>query len=107
MPQAAEAGQVPLLMPGANTHRVGAVAKLESYPGKYLYVRAASARRSSSICGCTTQSVDEFNRLRKARGGLKIAHGLMYLDDLDDGRCWPPSGSACGSRDASWRRSAA
>jgi two-component system, NtrC family, nitrogen regulation sensor histidine kinase NtrY len=27
----------------------------------------------------TAQNVDEFNRLRKARGGLKIAHGLMYL----------------------------
>jgi two-component system nitrogen regulation sensor histidine kinase NtrY len=27
----------------------------------------------------TAQNVDEFNRLRKARGGLKVAHGLMYL----------------------------
>ncbi len=26
----------------------------------------------------TEQSVDEYNRLRKARGGLKLAHGLMY-----------------------------
>jgi two-component system nitrogen regulation sensor histidine kinase NtrY len=75
----AASGQVALLMPGANTHRVGAVAKLESYPGKYLYVMRGVSSKVIEHLRLTSQNVDEFNRLRKARGGLKIAHGLMYL----------------------------
>jgi two-component system nitrogen regulation sensor histidine kinase NtrY len=75
----AASGQVALLMPGANTHRVGAVAKLESYPGKYLYVMRGVSSKVIEHLRLTAQNVDEFNRLRKARGGLKIAHGLMYL----------------------------
>ncbi|MBF2898711.1 hypothetical protein, partial [Pseudomonas aeruginosa] len=34
----AENGQVALLMPNSHNYRVGAVAKLERYPGMYLYV---------------------------------------------------------------------
>ncbi|MEO8421648.1 MAG: PAS domain-containing sensor histidine kinase [Hyphomicrobium sp.] len=75
----AASGQVALLMPGANTHRVGAVAKLNSYPGKYLYVMRGVSPKVIEHLRLTAQNVDEFNRLRKARGGLKIAHGLMYL----------------------------
>ncbi|MDP1907683.1 MAG: PAS domain-containing sensor histidine kinase, partial [Hyphomicrobium sp.] len=75
----AASGQVALLMPGSNTHRVGAVAKLESYPGKYLYVMRGVSSKVIEHLRLTAQNVDEFNRLRKARGGLKIAHGLMYL----------------------------
>jgi two-component system nitrogen regulation sensor histidine kinase NtrY len=75
----AAGGQVALLMPGSNTHRVGAVAKLESYPGKYLYVMRGVSPKVIEHLRLTAQNVDEFNRLRKARGGLKIAHGLMYL----------------------------
>ena len=75
----AASGQVALLMPGSNTHRVGAVAKLESYPGKYLYVMRGVSPKVIEHLRLTAQNVDEFNRLRKARGGLKIAHGLMYL----------------------------
>jgi two-component system nitrogen regulation sensor histidine kinase NtrY len=75
----AASGQVALLMPGANTYRVGAVAKLESYPGKYLYVMRGVSPKVIEHLRLTAQNVDEFNRLRKARGGLKIAHGLMYL----------------------------
>ena len=75
----AASGQVALLMPGAHTHRVGAVAKLDSYPGKYLYVMRGVSPKVIEHLRLTAQNVDEFNRLRKARGGLKIAHGLMYL----------------------------
>ncbi len=75
----AASGQVALLMPSANTYRVGAVAKLESYPGKYLYVMRGVSPKVIEHLRLTAQNVDEFNRLRKARGGLKIAHGLMYL----------------------------
>ena len=66
-------------MPSANTYRVGAVAKLESYPGKYLYVMRNVSPKVIEHLQLTAQNVDEFNRLRKARGGLKVAHGLMYL----------------------------
>jgi len=75
----AEAGQVPLLMPTSNRYRVGAVAKLANYPGKYLYVARGVSPKVIKHLQLTAQNVDEFNRLRKARGGLKIAHALMYL----------------------------
>ncbi len=75
----AEAGQIPLLMPTANRYRVGAIAKLDKYPGKLLYVARAVSPTVIRHLQLTAQNVDEFNRLRKARGGLKIAHGLMYL----------------------------
>ena len=81
----AQEGQVPLLMPTAQSYRVAAVTKLEKYPGKFLYVARGVSPTVINHLQLTAQNVDEFNRLRKARGGLKIAHGLMYLDDLDDG----------------------
>jgi two-component system nitrogen regulation sensor histidine kinase NtrY len=75
----AEAGQVPLLMPGADRYRVGAVTKLEKYPGKLLYVARGVSPKVIEHMQLTAQNADEFNRLRKARGGLKVAHGLMYF----------------------------
>ena len=75
----AATGQVALLEPSSQTFRVGAVAKLEGYPGKYLYVTRKVSPKVIEHLQLTAQNVDEFNRLRKARGGLKIAHGLMYL----------------------------
>jgi two-component system nitrogen regulation sensor histidine kinase NtrY len=77
--RAAEAGQVPLLMPGANRFRVGAVTKLEKYPDKLLYVARGVSPQVIEHMQLTAQNADEFNRLRKARGGLKVAHGLMYF----------------------------
>ncbi len=74
----AEAGQVPLLMPTSDRYRVAAVAKLDKYPGKYLYVARGVSPKVIEHLQLTAQNVDEFNRLRKARGGLKLAHGLMY-----------------------------
>ena len=75
----AQEGQVPLLMPTAQSYRVAAVTKLEKYPGKFLYVARGVSPTVMNHLQLTAQNVDEFNRLRKARGGLKIAHGLMYL----------------------------
>ncbi len=75
----AATGQVALLEPSSRTFRVGAVTRLESYPGKYLYVTRKVSPKVIEHLQLTAQNVDEFNRLRKARGGLKIAHGLMYL----------------------------
>jgi len=75
----AEAGQVPLLMPTAHRYRVAALTKLEKYPGKLLYVARGVSPKVIEHLQLTAQNVDEFNRLRKARGGLKVAHGLMYL----------------------------
>jgi two-component system, NtrC family, nitrogen regulation sensor histidine kinase NtrY len=73
----AEAGQVPLFTP-PGTSRVAAVAKLNRYPGRYLYVTRELSPKVMGHLQRTAQNVDEFNRLRKARGGLKLAHGLIY-----------------------------
>ncbi len=75
----AAAGQVPLLMPNSNHYRVGALVKLQAYPGKFLYVARGVSPKVIEHLQLTAQNVDEFNRLRRARGGLKLAHGLMYL----------------------------
>ena len=66
-------------MPKRQSYRVAAVAKLEQYPGKLLYVARGVSPKVIEHLQLTAQNVDEFNRLRKARGGLKLAHGLMYL----------------------------
>jgi two-component system nitrogen regulation sensor histidine kinase NtrY len=75
----AEAGQVPLLMPSPSRYRVAAVTKLEKFPGKLLYVARGVSPKVIDHLQLTAQNVDEFNRLRKARGGLKLAHALMYF----------------------------
>lgn len=75
----AASGQVALLMPSARSYRVGALTKLERYPGNYLYVMRGVSPQVIEHLKLTAQNVDQFNRLRKARGGLKVAHGLMYL----------------------------
>jgi two-component system nitrogen regulation sensor histidine kinase NtrY len=75
----ADSGQVALLMPSSRSYRVGAVSKLERYPGMFLFVSRAVSPQVTEHLRLTAQNVDEFNRLRKARGGLKVAHGLMYL----------------------------
>ena len=53
--------------------------KLDKFPGKLLYVARGVSPKVIEHLQLTAQNVDEFNRLRKARGGLKLAHGLMYL----------------------------
>ncbi len=74
----AESGQVPLLMPESD-YRVGAIAKLENLPGRYLYVVRGVSQKVMSHLSRTEQNADEYNQLRKAKSGLKIAHGLIYF----------------------------
>ncbi|MEQ1711140.1 MAG: PAS domain-containing sensor histidine kinase [Hyphomicrobium sp.] len=74
----AEAGQIPFLT-SANTNRVAAVAKLERAPGNYLYVARNVSPRVLTHLQRTEESVDEYNRLRRSRGPLKLVHGIMYL----------------------------
>ena len=74
----AEAGLVPLLMP-SDSYRVAAVAKLNRYPGSYLYVLRGVSPKVMGHLRRTQAGVAEYEELRKRRGGLKIAHGLMYF----------------------------
>jgi two-component system nitrogen regulation sensor histidine kinase NtrY len=74
----AEAGQVPLLMPHTN-YRVAAVTKLTQYPGAYLYVMRGVSPKVMLHLRRTQAGVAEYEELRHRRGGLKIAHALMYF----------------------------
>jgi two-component system, NtrC family, nitrogen regulation sensor histidine kinase NtrY len=74
----AEAGQIPLLMSEDN-FRVAAIAKIDSLPGRFLYVARGVSPKVIGHLQRTEQNVDEYNRLRKSRGGLKVAHGLIYF----------------------------
>jgi two-component system nitrogen regulation sensor histidine kinase NtrY len=76
--RAAENGQVPLLMP-VNTFRVAAIAKLHSYPDSYLYVARGVSPKVVVHLRRTEAGVAEYEQLRQRRGGLKLAHGLMYF----------------------------
>jgi len=73
----AAAGQTPVVTPRGSS-RITAVTKLTKYPDQYLYVgRDVSAKALGSL-DRTEQTVAEYNKLRQVRGGLKLAHGLMY-----------------------------
>jgi two-component system nitrogen regulation sensor histidine kinase NtrY len=74
----AEQGQVALFTP-TGTAQVSAVAKLNKYPDRLLYVTRLLDPKVMGHLQRTAQSVDEYNRLRAARGGLKLAHGLIYF----------------------------
>jgi two-component system, NtrC family, nitrogen regulation sensor histidine kinase NtrY len=76
--RAAEAGQVPLLMP-INSFRVAAIAKLHNYPDSYLYVARGVSRKVVGHLRRTEAGVAEYEQLRQRSGGLKLAHGLMYF----------------------------
>lgn len=73
----AEAGNVPLLMP-TNSYRVAAVTKLSAYPGSYLYVIRGVSPKVMGHLRRTQAGVAEYEELRRRRGGLKFAHGMMY-----------------------------
>ena len=73
----AEAGQVPIVMP-QGTNQVSAIVKLSRYPNRFLYVSRELSPKVMSHLRRTEQNVDEYSRLRRARGGLKLAHGLIY-----------------------------
>lgn len=74
----AESGQVPVVMP-TGEYRVAAIAKLQNFAGRYLYVSRGVSPKVIGHLERTEQNVDEYKELRKRRGGLKFAHGLIYF----------------------------
>src|SRR5262249_11616507 len=75
---AAEAGHVPLLMP-LKAARVAAIVKLHSYPDSYLYVARGVDPEVVRHQRLTEAGVKQYENLRQVRGGLKVAHALMYF----------------------------
>ena len=73
----ADTGQVAMFTP-TGTAQVAAIAKLNRYEDRFLYVTRTLSPKVMGHLQETAQSVDEYNQLRRARGGLKLAHGLIY-----------------------------
>ncbi len=76
--QQAAGGQVPLLLAG-QSNRVAAVSRLSRYPGVFLYGARSVNPKVVGHLRRTEAGVAEYERLRQARGGAKLAHGLMYF----------------------------
>ncbi|HET6388150.1 PAS domain-containing sensor histidine kinase [Hyphomicrobium sp.] len=76
--QQAESGQVALSRPSSD-YRISAIAKIDSMPGRYLYVARGVSPKVIGHLQSTEQNVYEYTRLRQAKGGLKAAHGLIYF----------------------------
>ncbi|HVJ76782.1 MAG TPA: PAS domain-containing sensor histidine kinase [Hyphomicrobium sp.] len=74
----AEAGQVALSTPSSD-YRISAIAKIDSMPGRYLYVARGVSPKVINHLKSTEQNVYEYTRLRKAKSGLKVAHGMIYF----------------------------
>lgn len=74
----ASAGQVALSLP-SETYRISAIAKIDSMPGRFLYVARGVSAKVINHLRSTEENVDEYSRLRKAKSGLKFAHGLIYF----------------------------
>jgi two-component system nitrogen regulation sensor histidine kinase NtrY len=75
---AADAGQVPVINSDVS-YRVAAIAKLHNYPDSYLYVARGVSPEVVRQLRRTQAGVAEYEHLREVRGGLKIAHALMYF----------------------------
>ena len=74
----AASGSVPLLMP-TTQYRVAAIAQLHRVPGHFLYVARSVNPTVVGHLQRTKAAVDEYETLRRARGGPKLAHGVMYF----------------------------
>lgn len=74
----AQQGQVPVLTPKTG-YSIAAISKLKSETDRYLYVLRQVSPTVIRQLTATQESVSAYNQLREARGGLKLAHGLMYL----------------------------
>ena len=74
----AAGGQVPLLMP-TTSFRVAAIARLPNVPGHFLFVARSVNPKVVGHLQRTQAAVDEYERLRRGRGGPKLAHGVMYF----------------------------
>ena len=99
--RSAEAGLVPLLMPlklqaldnenipydllpqhlvrDAQRGRVAALTKLRSLPDSYLYVARGVDPKVVRHLRQTNEGVAAYEDLKHARGGLQLAHGLLYF----------------------------
>lgn len=73
----ADAGQVPLSTP-VDDYRVNALVKLQSYPGRYLYVSRGVSHKVIGHLRATQDAYHEYQETRRRRGELKFAHGLIY-----------------------------
>ncbi len=76
--QQAESGQVAVSRPSSD-YRISAIAKIDTMPGRYLYVARGVSPQVINHLRSTEQNVYEYTRLREAKGGLKVAHGLIYF----------------------------
>ncbi len=74
----ADTGQVPLLMP-SEEYRVAAISRLDTLPGHFLYVARSVNPKVVGHLRRTQAAVAEYEQLRRARGGPKLAHGIMYF----------------------------
>ncbi len=77
MLRAADAGQVPLAMPGRE-FRIAAVTKLANYPGTYLYVARGVNPKVVGQLQRTQEAVAEYFETRRRRGRFTFLHGVIY-----------------------------
>lgn len=75
--KASERGQVPLIMP-SDQFRVSALAKLNKFPDRYLYVARGVSPKIVRHLRAAQAGVVDFEELRQARGRIKVTYGLMY-----------------------------
>ncbi len=78
MLMAAEAGQVPLAMPG-NEFRIAALTKLTKFPGAYLYVARGVSPKVVRQLQRTQEAVAEYFETRRRRGVFTFVHGVIYF----------------------------
>lgn len=71
-------GQVALSL-SLSAKRITAICLLRAFPGWYLYVSRPVSPQVLRHLQRTEHNVAEYNQLRRSRGNLKWAHGLMYL----------------------------
>lgn len=76
--QQAQDGHVPIML-SAQSNRVAAVSSLTRHPGVFLYAARSVNPKVVGHLRRTEAGVAEYERLRQARGGAKLAHGLMYF----------------------------
>lgn len=74
--EAAE-GQIALIK-STEGASISAVSRLARYPGQLLYVTRAVSAKVMGHLQRAEAGVDEYTALRQARGGLKLAHALIY-----------------------------
>ncbi|MEO1542907.1 MAG: ATP-binding protein, partial [Pseudomonadota bacterium] len=74
----ARTGLIPLSL-SRQDNRISAIAKLETPQERYIYVSRPLDPLVIRHLQRTEQNAAEYTLLRRTRGGLKWAHGLMYL----------------------------